>query len=189
MPDHFATLAQPCRPWLDPEALRESFHRAAAQQHPDAADGTDERFTELNTAYAVLREPATRLRHLLELTAPEMLARPAAIPPALADLFMQLATLRRALDGFQQKASAVTSPLTRALLAAEKATCRHGVEHSLAQLTAATAEAASELHTLDTAWADRTPAEVEKLAALQARCAFLAKWSAQLREDLFRLSA
>ena len=72
MPDHFATLAQPRRPWLDPEALRESFHRAAAQHHPDAAGGTDERFAALNTAHAILREPAARLRHLLELEAPAL---------------------------------------------------------------------------------------------------------------------
>ena len=29
MTDHFAALAQPRRPWLDGDALKESFHRAA----------------------------------------------------------------------------------------------------------------------------------------------------------------
>ena len=34
-----------------------------------------------------------------------------------------------------------------------------------------------------TGWAARTSPDVENLVALQARFAFLAKWSAQLRED------
>ena len=189
MPDHFATLAQPRRPWLDPEALRESFHRAAAQQHPDAAGGGDTQFAALNTAHAILREPATRLRHLLELAAPELLTRAAPIPPALADLFMQLAGHRRTLDAFQQKHTAAASPLARALLAAEKNALLRTLATALAQLDAAHESAHAELRTLDTAWPAPDPAALENLAPLQARFAFLAKWSAQLREDLFKLRA
>ena len=190
MPDHFATLAQPRRPWLDPAALRESFHRAAARHHPDAAGGTDERFAALNAAHAILREPAARLRHLLELEAPALLTRAAPIPPALGDLFMQLAARRHALEGFLQKQSAAASPLARALLAAEKTALHRDLETALAQLTAAHDSALAELHTLDAAWdAGATVADLENLAPLQARFAFLAKWTAQLREDLFKLGA
>ena len=190
MPDHFAALAQPRRPWLDADALRESFHRAAAQHHPDTAGGTDERFAALNAAHAILREPAARLRHLLELEAPALLTRAAPIPPALGDLFMQLAAHRHALEGFLQKHSAAASPLARALLAAEKTAHRRDLETALAQLTAAHDSALAELHTLDAAWdAGATVADLENLAPLQARLAFLAKWTAQLREDLFKLGA
>ena len=189
MPDHFATLAQPRRPWLDPEALRESFQRAAAQHHPDAAGGGEERFAALNAAHTILREPATRLRHLLALEAPALLTRAAPIPPALADLFMQLAGHRRALDGFLQKHAAAASPLARALLAAEKTTLHRAHETALAQLDAFHETALAELRALDAAWAAHDPAAVENLASLQARFAFLTKWSAQLREDVFKLSA
>ncbi len=188
MTDHFANLTQPRRPWLDPEALRESFHRAAARHHPDAAGGTPERFAALNTAHAILRDPAARLRHLLDLEAPAQLARAAPIPPALADLFMQLAARRGALESFLQKQSATASPLARALLAAEKTTLRRDLETALAQLTAAHDAALAGLRTLDAAWDARpSAADWETLAPLQARLSFLAKWSAQLREDLFKL--
>ena len=189
MPDHFAVLAQPRRPWLDPEALRESFHRAAAQHHPDAAGGGDARFAALNAAHTILREPATRLRHLLALEAPELLARPAQIPPALAELFMQLAGHRRALDGFLQKESAAASPLARALLAAEKSALLRTLETALAQLDAAHAAALAELRALDAAWDAHDSVALENLSSLQARFAFLTKWTAQLREDLFKLRA
>lgn len=186
MPDHFAALAQPRRPWLDPGALRESFQRAAARHHPDAGGG-DGHFAALNAAHAILREPASRLRHLLDLEAPDLPARAAPIPSALADLFMQLAAARRALEGFQKKHAAAASPLARALLAGEKATLHRELETARARLTAAHDDALAELRALDAAWAARTAAEWEQLAVLQARFAFLAKWSAQLREDLFRL--
>lgn len=185
MPDHFATLAQPRRPWLDLEALRESFQRAAALHHPDAAGSGEERFAALNAAHTVLREPAARLRHLLELEAPDRLPRAAPIPPALGDLFMQLAAARREFERFWQKDSAATSPLARALLAAEKTTLRRDLGTALGQLDAAHAAALAELRALDGAW----EARIDDLANLQARFAFLGKWSAQLREDLFRLSA
>ena len=188
MPDHFATLAQPRRPWLDPGALRESFHRAAAQHHPDAAGGGAERFAALNTAHAILREPAARLRHLLELEAPALLVRAAPIPPALGDLFMQLAASRNTLEGFLPKQSAAGSPLARALLAAEKTALRRALETALAQLDAAHAAALAALRALDAAWATgATAADLENLAPLQARFAFLTKWTAHLREDLFKL--
>ena len=187
MPDHFAVLAQPRRPWLDPEALRESFQRAAAQQHPDAPGGGDAPFAALNAAHTILREPATRLRHLLALEAPALLTGAAPIPPALADLFMQLAGHRRALESFRQKESAAASPLARALLATEKTALRRMLETALAQLDAAHTAALAELRALDAAWPAHDPAALENLAALQARFAFLAKWNAQLREDVFKL--
>ena len=189
MPDHFATLAQPRRPWLDPEALRESFQRAAAQQHPDAAGGDATRFAALNAAHTLLREPAARLRHLLELTAPARLGIAAPIPPALSDLFMELAGLRRSFESFQQKESAAASPLRRALLAAEKFALRQILALALVRLGQAHETALAELRALDAAWDTRAPAELENLAALQARFAFLAKWSAQLREAVFKLRA
>ncbi len=187
MPDHFAALAQPRRPWLDPEALRESFQRAAAQHHPDIAGGGEERFAALNAAHIILREPAARLRHLLELAAPERLSGAAPIPPSLGVLFMELATLRGNLKSFWEKESTTASPLVRALLAAEKFALRHLLALALVRLADAHDTALAELRALDAAWP--ASAALDALAPLQARFAFLAKWTAQLREDDFRLNA
>ena len=189
MPDHFAALAQPRRPWLDPVALRESFHRAAAQQHPDAAGGGDAQFAALNTAHTILSEPASRLRHILELEAPALLTRAAPIPTALAELFMELATLRQNVESFGGKDSAAVSALRRALLAGERLALRQIVTLALARLEAFHETALAELRALDSAWDTRTAAALENLASLQARFAFLAKWTAQLREDAFKLRA
>lgn len=187
MTDHFAVFAQPRRPWLDPEALRESFQRAAARHHPDAGGG-EGHFAAINAAHTILREPAARLRHLLALEAPPWPAHSATIPSAVTDLFMQLAATRGTLEHFQKKHAAATSPLARALLAAEKAALLRDLETTLARLNTAHETALTELRALDAAWDSPAAAEWDRLANLQTRFAFLAKWSQQLREDIFQLS-
>ena len=188
MSDHFLALAQPRRPWLDPADLRESFQRAAARQHPDAG-GADGHFAALNAAYTALGTPATRLRHLIELAAPHLLQRSVPIPPELADLFMQMAATRHARESFAQKHAATASPLGRALLAGEKAGVLGALTAALARLTAAHDAALAALRALDAAWPVPSAADWERLAVLQAGFAFLEKWTAQLREDLFRLGS
>ena len=184
MTDHFATLQQPRRPWLDPAALKDAFHRLGAQRHPDTAGGDADSFAALNAAWQTLREPATRLRHLLELEAPDLLTRPAQIPPALADTFMRIATLRRTLEDFRKKHAAASTPLARALLAAERHTLKGQLESALADLDTAHERALDELRALDATW----PSSLDALAALQQQLAFLSKWSTDLRESLFTLS-
>src|SRR5438046_1855915 len=99
MTDHFAILEQPRRPWLDPESLKDAFHRLSTMLHPDVrGTGDAARFAALNSAYSVLREPASRVRHLLELTAPAALAANPPPPIELGDLFVHLAALRRRFD-------------------------------------------------------------------------------------------
>jgi curved DNA-binding protein CbpA len=189
MPDHFAILAQPRRPWLDDEALKEAFHRASAQQHPDVAGGGGENASALNAAYAALRDPASRLRHLLELEWPGAAPARAAIAPALAELFGKIAALRQVGAALAKRASAAQTPLARALLAGDHATHRRALEATLAELAAAEAAAHDDLRAIDAQWAARDDRTRDQLTALQQSFAFLAKWQAQLREDLFRLGA
>ena len=189
MNDHFATLALPRRPWLDAEALKEWFHRATAEFHPDVAVGGDAgRFAEINVAYNVLRDPAERLRHLLELEAPAQLSRPQTIPHELADFFMRLAVLRQALDAFAQKESAASSALARALLSEEKLALFRRCADAAAQLDAAHEHALAALRELDAEWDSRPADAVERLAALHQQLAYFTKWRGQLRAALFQLS-
>src|SRR3954464_16081107 len=108
MTDFFALLQEPRRPWLDPGALKQKFLALSARMHPDKVQAAGEpekaaiarNFAELNTAFNCLSEPKSRLLHLLEL---ESGARPAEIqqiPPGLADLFIEVATLCKNADGF-----------------------------------------------------------------------------------------
>lgn len=186
MTDHFATLGQRRRPWLDREALKDAFHRLSASLHPDVAKtGNAEQFAELNTAYSVLREPASRLRHLLELTAPEARAAQAAPPAELGDLFMDIAGLRQRLDRFLSARNAAGSPLARALLARDEASLRGDLAATIARLEAADLAALEELRTLDHAWSGETAV----LLRLYHRLSYLTRWLSQVREALFSLSS
>lgn len=186
MPDHFAALEQPRRPWLDAAALRDSFHRLGAALHPDVAGGDAGRFAALNAAYAVLRDPAARARHLLELEAPAAAAS-AAPPPELGGLFMQQAALHQGLAGFLAKRAAAGNALSRALLGADETALRNEMESARAAIESAHERALAGLRTLDDAWLATNAARYTELAAIQARLAFLGKWRTQLREMIFQL--
>src|SRR6185503_437127 len=121
MTDYFALLEEPRRPWLDTESLKKKFLSRSSEVHPDRVHNAAEaekqmasrHYAELNAAFNCLREPKTRLRHLLELelgTKPEDLQE---IPPDLADLFLEVAGLRRQVDGFLAERAKVQSPLLR----------------------------------------------------------------------------
>ena len=183
MPDAFALFNLPRRPWLDAADLREEFHRRSATLHPDAGGNADD-FAQLNAAHQTLREPAARLRHLLELEAPEILAQSQQIPPALADRFMRVGTARQSAASFLAKHRAASSPLARALLAAEHNAQTQALDTALADLEAAQADALSRLRDLDAEWHDHLP----ELARLQAELSYFEKWTAQLRETHLALS-
>ncbi|HSI11797.1 MAG TPA: hypothetical protein VK961_07120 [Chthoniobacter sp.] len=187
MPDYFAILDQPRRPWLDDAALKDAFHRATAQQHPDVAGGSGEKASALNAAYTVLRDPAGRLRHLIELEWPEVASPSAGIAPELGDLFGKIAVLRQAGAALAKKEAAAQSPLARALLAGERAGQKSALEGVLAALADGEEAAREELRSINASWDSRDKATHGALVALQQRLAFLGKWQAQLREDLFRL--
>jgi len=192
MPDYFAMLHQPRRPWLDAEALKEHFHRETAMRHPDVSGvGDHGDFAALNAAYAILRDPSSRLRHLLELEDPERLAPSHAVPPALADLFMRIAAFRHALDVFRKKEAAASGALALALLAGEKLALSRQGATVRADLEADYNAAMETLRAIDSDWEkDPRPADAgERLAALHHQCAYLSKWRSQLAEALFQFHA
>lgn len=192
MLDEFAILQQPRRPWLDPEALKERFHRLTAEHHPDVAGAEGEgHFASLNSAHTVLREPASRLRRLLELEAPEKLKAPQQIPNAFADLFMKIAGFCRGLDAFQQKSAAASTALTRALIAEERFEWSEKGSAIRAELESAYEAALADLTDADAAWHEipRAADLLDRLAGLQHRFAYLTKWRSQVAEALFQFES
>lgn len=184
--DHFALLGQPRRPWLDPEALKETFHRLTAEQHPDRT-GDSDHFAGITSAYAVLRDPAARLRHLLELEQPEELTPPPPLPENLTETFMRIATLRRTTDAFIKQQAAATTALAQALLASARFGLQRDVELELARLEAATEVGCEAVREADAQWETRSPELIAQLVELQQELSYLRKWSGQLREALFQL--
>lgn len=183
MPDAFALFDLPRQPWLDVADLRDEFHRRSAAVHPDAG-GDAEHFAQLNSAHQTLREPAARLRHLLELEAPETLAGQQQIPASLVDRFMRVAAVRQSCAAFIVKHRATTSPLARALLAAEHTAQSRVLETALTDLATANALALARLREFATDWQSRLP----EIAMLQAEFSYLEKWTAQLRESQLDLA-
>src|ERR1051325_826710 len=112
MLDAFALFGQLHAPWLDVEALKLEFHRRSALSHPDAG-GEAAQFADLNRAWQTLRDPVTRLRHLLELEFPEALVRSPQVPASLGDEFMRIAAVRQAAETMLVKWRAAESPLVR----------------------------------------------------------------------------
>ena len=119
--DYFALLGEARRPWLEPENLKSKFLTLSSEVHPDRVHGareTDkkaaqEHYTSLNAAYNALREPRTRLAHLLEL---ERGAKPEAVqivPNGLMDLFGKIGAVLRRADGLMAEKNAATSPMVR----------------------------------------------------------------------------
>jgi curved DNA-binding protein CbpA len=184
--DQFALLEKPRRPWLDPGELKETFHRRSAEAHPDRA-GSDEEFAALNTAYSILRDPSQRLRHLLELEHPEALTSEFTVPPLLAEIFIRLATFRRALDAFIQQQSCASTPLGQALLASERFALQRDAERELAATEGAQQKLLQQLEELDARWEARRPETIRELAAIQQELMYFGKWNWQLREALFRM--
>jgi molecular chaperone HscB len=89
--DYFALLAQPHRPWLDLEKLEEKYRELARQTHPDQSDRGTNEFAEINEAYRTLRDPKSRLQHLLALKGHSLAISTTEVPADLADLFMKIA--------------------------------------------------------------------------------------------------
>ena len=192
MTDLFALLGEPRRPDLDPERIKETFHRRSRTEHPDQQDaslgGADASFAQLNLAQTTLRDPKTRLRHLLELEFPTVrLAGPSTVPPTLADLFAPIHGLLREIDTLLSKKSAAPSALARALLGREEWTLRERAETALAEVAALHAATLADLQTFDATWEPRPSDAAAHLHDLYQRFSYLSRWAEQLRERLFVL--
>ena len=189
MTDPFALLGEARRPDLDPERVKDTFHRLSREQHPDAAGGDGgEDFARLNQAQAALRDPKARLRCLLELEYPDVRAAgPSVVPPALADLFAPVLTLLRDIDALLAKKAAAPSALAKALLARREWALREAAEALLEKLDALHAATLKELRAFDAAWEPRPPDAAARLVDFHGRFAYLSRWTEQLRERLFQL--
>src|SRR5438105_4306005 len=103
MTDYFALLNESRRPWIDSDSLKQKFLALSSGVHPDRVHNSGEAerreaqelYTNLNAAYNCLREPKSRLQHLLELEQGIKPANIESIPPDLMELFMEVSQLCR----------------------------------------------------------------------------------------------
>lgn len=187
--DAFALLGQPRRPWLDPIALQDAFHRRSAVSHPDVATPheSDHDFPALNAAYTTLANPKTRLRHLLTLEFPHLESTHSVPPSTLGDLFLKVAAALHSLNAFERKAAAASSKLAQALLTAERIGLAERLHSVFQELEASHAAALEALKALDDTWDPALSETGQRLATLHSEIGFVSKWLEQTREGLLRL--
>jgi curved DNA-binding protein CbpA len=198
--DYFALLNEPRRPWLEADMLKQKFFAISANLHPDKIHPANEsekniaakKFVELNAAYNCLTEPKLRLLHLLEL---ELGAKPKdiqTIPVALADLFAEIATGCRNVDGFLAEKSRTTSPLIQVQLFGRGQDWVEQLNGLQAKLNELRAHLTEELKSLDKHWIEtgiNSRREIlPKVEEVYRLFGYFNRWHSQLQERVVLLS-
>jgi len=200
MPDYFALLGEPRRPWLDADALKQKFLTLSSAAHPDkihSASDTEKSaasksFAELNAAYTCLADPKTRLLHLLEL---ELVAKPKdiqQIPSTLADLFAEVAMTCRSTDGFLAEKGKATSPLVQVQLFERGQEWVEKLNALQQKLNALRDQLVTSLQSQDAQWlsaGSTTRAEILRQLEEHYRLfGYLNRWNNQIQERIVQLS-
>jgi hypothetical protein len=200
MTDNFALLNEPRRPWLDANSLKQKFHALSANAHPDKIRSASEseksaaakQFAELNAAYNCLLEPKSRLLHLIEL---ETGAKPKdiqQIPPALADLFAEIAAVCHKADGFLAGKSKVTSPLLQVQLFERAQDWIEQLNSLQRKLNGLREKLTGELKSLDAKWIENNLQMrgdlLKKLEELYRLFGYFNRWNNQIQERVLQLT-
>jgi DnaJ-domain-containing protein 1 len=200
MTDNFALLNEPRRPWLDADLLKQEFLALSANLHPDKIHSASDaeknvaakKFAELNAAFNCLREPKSRLLHLLEL---ELGAKPKdiqTIPSALADLFAEVSMVCRSTDIFLAEKSKVSSPLLQVQLFERGQDWIEKLNLLQKKLNELCAQLTDELKSLDAKWvsADVVLRKqiLPKLEELYRLFGYFNRWNNQIQERVVQLS-
>lgn len=194
------------RPWLDVDLLKARFLESSALVHPDRFHGAPEperveagrRYTELNSAHQVLRDPRQRLLHLVELESGSRPPDIQRIPPGTMDLFVDIGQACRDGDAFLERRAAVTSPMLKVKLFQEGMGWVEKLKGLQARVRARESELESELQKLNASW-EAAPAvgsaerlarlPMDRLVEIYRGLSYVARWTEQLQERLVRLAS
>ncbi len=205
MTDCFALLAEPRRPWIDAQALREKFITLSATAHPDrshSAPAVEQaasslRYAELNAAFTCLREPKDRLAHLLELELGRRALHIQSVPGEAMELFVQVGQLCQEADQFIKARAAVTSPLMKVQWFERGLGLVDRVTVLQTALQAQQGKVDAELQAMNDAWAaaprvgsgDRAASlPLARVEEIYRALSYTARWRTQLQERFVQLS-
>ncbi|MBL9138076.1 MAG: hypothetical protein JNK85_19570 [Verrucomicrobiales bacterium] len=206
MTDFYALLAESRRPWLDAAALKAKFLERSGTAHPDRfhsgseadRESASQRYAELNAAYQGLREPRSRLLHLLEL---ELGSRPKDIqrlPAGTMDLFVEVGQLCRDVDGFLERRRAVTSPMLKVRWFAQGLEWTEKLQALQGKVNALVATLDEELRSMNPLWENAAADDVEKrrsslpltrLEEIYRVLSYAARWTEQVQERSVQLAS
>ncbi|RBP45369.1 hypothetical protein DES53_103367 [Roseimicrobium gellanilyticum] len=188
MSDAYAIFSMPRSVAIDAAALQSTYAALSREAHPDQG-GSEEKAAAVNSAYETLRSPEKRLKHLIEIAAPEEAKAWRTVPldESMMSVFMELGSALDASAKLLEKKAKATSALTKALLANEEMTSRERLERIGFGVEEKKVAMESALAALDERLASGDGDVWRDIAATQARLAYLAKWQAQIRERLLAL--
>lgn len=203
--DAFALLNEPRRPWVDVDSLKGRFLETSSATHPDRFHSASEterlaataRYSELNTAYGILREPKDRLLHLLELESggkPRDIQR---IPPGTMDLFIEVGQGCREADEFLKSKAEATSPMLKLSKMREAMGWIDRFQQLQGRVNAMRDTLTTTLRDLNAAW-DAAPAigsperagtlPLESLEQVYRSFSYVERWTGQLQERLVQFA-
>jgi DnaJ-domain-containing protein 1 len=202
MTDYFALLEETRRPWIDVDALKARYLEKSAALHPDRfhnapaaeKESASQRYTELNTAYATLREARDRLLHLYEL---ESGARPRdiqRIPPGTMDLFVEVGQDCRDVDQFIKEKAEATSPMLQLQLFQKAQDWSDQLVALQNRVEQKRMELENELRAMNGHWENRSGGEkisetvLERLEQIYRIFSYIARWKEQIQERLVQLA-
>ena len=192
MTDCFALLDEPRRPWLDADSLKSKFFALSSEVHPDRVHSASEteklaanrRSSELNAAYQCLREPRSRIRHLLEL---QLNAKPSDltnVPDDLMELFFAVGKQFREVDAFLTEKTKATSPLLQVQLFERGMDRVDQLQAVSKQIVPRRDALLEELKSFDANWQSHT----DRLLNIWRLLSFYERWLAQIQERIAQLS-
>lgn len=190
MTDYFVLLDERRQPWLDPDELKEKYHRLTLATHPDtrAKSTPGDAFTELSKGYRTLSDPTQRLLHLLTLEGHAPATNAQAVPSDLADLFLTIGGLNQQIDLVARKQADATSSLGKSMLTSELREMQTRVKDQLERLRGTYDDHIDRLKYLNNTWvSDRTQA-LSQVAEIHGRITYLSRWIDQLEERRVQLS-
>ena len=203
MTDHFALLNEPRRPWVDPDSLKQRFLALSAEVHPDRVHNSgdsekqraQERYTDLNAAYNCLREPKSRLQHLLELELGVKPGNVQSIPPDLMDVFLEVGQACRDADAFLAEMATVNSPLLKVQMFERGQQWTGKLTALQKRLNSRHEQLIEELKSIDAGWdAVQKPGETKRtvvlnrLQELHQLFSYFERWSGQVQERIVQIS-
>lgn len=181
MTDYFALLGLPRRPVIADGALQANYLRLAALWHPDAAGGDAGQFRELQEGRRILSEPASRLRHLLDL---EGYPSNGGGTYGSPELFMEVATTLDAVKTWRRKFAEARTAIGRATLEGERRKVEQRIHHIADQVSGCRDALAKQLLEEDRKWPAADHSELDQMGR---KFVFLDRWIRELREGLFHV--
>lgn len=186
--DSFSLLSLPRAAALDEAVLHRAFTVLSRTAHPDHG-GSEALAAQVNAAYETLRSPDRRLKHLLETAGPPDAKAWRTVPldESMMSLFSSLGAAMETSAKFLERKAKASSALAKALLTAEEMQHRESLERVGFELAGHLSDMESQLPDIDAALETDDGTAWQRLAVMQARFAYLAKWQTQVRERLLAL--